>query len=267
MAPSTFEPARSDTAGQARAPAGDATPATPLPWFAKLVLVDAAKVQRRLDDIARSGLVPRAPNAWQITLGVLRMWHRLIFRSGEIGTSASRPRPGWRARLLDYRPLRFPFLLAEKAVAPHDFSGLLSDRERVLRHLLGAHHEGAQFVYDLEMLSVEPGVFEELVRRARDVVENDTPRSRWLRDLTVYEGYHEALLAAAERALHGIFDYPPDRADDPDTRFVAYLAWCARQPATYEDTLAAWRAGRYTIADGLAAEGTPAATMPAKEGA
>ena len=58
-----------------------------------------------------------------------------------------------------------------------------------------------------------------------------------------------------------------DGALGTQARFVAYLAWCARQPATYEDTLAAWRAGRYTIADGLAAEGTPAATMPAKEGA
>jgi hypothetical protein len=230
------------------------TPRAPLPWFAKVALVDAAKVERRLDEIARSGLVPRVPNAWQIALGVLRMWHRLIFRSEEIGTSQSRPRPTWRARLLDFRPLRFPFLLAERAIAPLDSSGLLSDRERVLRHLVGAHHEGAQFVYDLEMLSVDPGAFEELVRRTREVIENDTPRARWLRDLTVYEGYHEALLAAAERALRGELEYPEERADDPDTRFVAYLGWCARQPATYEETLAAWRAGRYTIANGLVTE-------------
>lgn len=227
------------------------TPPAPLPWFARVVLVDAGKVERRLDDIARSGLVPRVPNAWQIALGVLRMCHRLVFRSEEIGTSASPPRPTWRARVLDYRPLRFPFLLAEKAVAPHDFSGLLSDRERVLRHLLGAHHEGAQFVYDLEMLSVDDGAIDELVRRARDVVERDTPRTRWLRDLTVYEGYHESLLAAAERAARGEYEFPAERADDPDTRFVAYLAWCARQPPTYEATIAAWREGRFTIADGL----------------
>jgi len=234
-------------------------PRAPLPRFARGILFDADRVERRLDEIARSGLVPRVPNAWQIALGVLRMWHRLIFRSEEIGTSASRPRPSWRARLLHYRPLRFPFLLAERAVAPHDFSGLLSDRERVLRHLVGAHHEGAQLVYDLEMLSVDPGAIAELVKRAREVVENDTPRTRWLRDLTVYEGYHEALLAAAERALRGQFDYPPERAADPGTRFVAYLAWCARQPATYEDTLAAFRAGRYTIADGLLDAGGEAA--------
>lgn len=244
------------------------TPRAPLPWFAKALLIDAPTVERRLDDIARSGLVPRVPNAWQITLGVLRMYHRLIFRSEEIGTSTSRPRPSWRARLLDYRPLRFPFLVWERAIAPLDTSGLRSDRERVLRHLCGAHHEGAQFVYDLEMLSVDPGAMEELVRRAREVVESDTPRSRWLRDLTVYEGYHESLLAAAERALRGEFDYPVERADDPDTRFVAYLAWCARQPATYEETLAAWRAGRFTIAGGLVSDGAAASEYgPSGQGA
>jgi hypothetical protein len=227
------------------------TPRAPLPWFARAVLIDAQRIERRLDEIARSGLVPRVPNAWQIALGVLRMWHRLLFRSEEIGTSSSRPRPTWRARLLDLRPVRFPFLLAEKAIAPLDFSGLLSDRERVLRHLCGAHHEGAQFVYDLEMLSVDPGAIVELVKRAREIVDNDTPRTRWLRDLTVYEGYHEALLVAAERAARGELEVPPERADDPDTRFVAYLAWCARQPPTHEATLAAWRAGRFTIADGV----------------
>src|SRR5690348_15829398 len=105
-----------------------------------------------------------------------------MFRSEEIGSAASRPRPNGHARLLDYRPLRFPFLLAERAVAPHDFSGLLSDRERVLSHLLAAHHEGVQFVYDLEMLSVYPGGLEELFRRARALVAADTPRTRWLRD-------------------------------------------------------------------------------------
>lgn len=239
------------------------TPHSPLPWFARVLLVDPAKVERRLDEIAASGLVSRVPSSWQISLGVLRMWHRLLFRSEEIGTSANRPRPTWRARLLEYRPLRFPFLLAEKAVAPHDFSGLLSDRERILRHLVGAHHEGPQFVYDLEILSVDPGGFDELFRRAREVVEHDTPRTRWLRDLTVFEGYHESLLLATQRALQGKFDYPPERANDPDTRFVAYLDWCARQPPTYEATLQAWRAGRFTIADGVTSDtASPTAATP-----
>ena len=208
-------------------------------------------MERRLDEVAASGTVERVPNAWQVTLGVLRMWHRLIFRSEEIGTSARLPRRTWRARLLHYRPLRFPFLLWERAVAPHDFSGLLSDRARVLSHLCGAHHEGAQFVYDLEMLRCDPGALDELLGRARAIVGEDSTRTRWLRDLTVFEGYHETLLAAAEHAVRGEFDYPPDRADDPDTRFVAYLTWCARQPATWAETLAAWRAGRYSIGGGI----------------
>lgn len=222
-----------------------------LPWFARAVLLDPARVERRLREIERAGIVPRVPNAWQITLGVVRMWHRLIFRSEEIGTSACAVRPTWRARLLHYRPLRFPFLVMERAIAPLDSSGLLSDRERLLRHLLGAHHEGAQFIYDLEILSVDPGGFEELLRRVREVLDRDTPRSRWLKDLTVFEGYHESLLEAALRAQRGDMAVAAELRDDPDITFTAYLRWCARQPPTYEETLAAWREGRFTIADGV----------------
>lgn len=220
-----------------------------LPWFARVLLVSPSRVEAGLARLRESGIVEEVPTPWQITLGVLRMWHRVIVRSETIGTCASNPpRRTWRARLLAYRPLRFPFLLAERAVAPWDFSGLLSSRERILSHLLGAHHDGDQFVYDLEMLLAHPGALEELVRRAREIVDGTSPRAEWLRDLCVYEGYHEALLAAAERALRG--DIP--KTTDPDIGFRAYLAWCARQPRTYAETIAAMRSGRYTLAEGIA---------------
>ena len=62
-------------------------------------------VEERLDQIRRAGLVTDVPNAWQISLGVLRMWHRVVFRPESIGTSATHPvRPSLRARL----PVRLP---------------------------------------------------------------------------------------------------------------------------------------------------------------
>lgn len=211
-------------------------------------------VEERLAQIRRAGLVPHVPNAWQISLGVLRMWHRVLFRPETIGTSADHPvRPSLRARLLASRPLRFPFLLREHAVAPLDFSGLLSSPERVVRHLLGAHHDGVQFVYDLQMLSVHPGKLEEALRRAQHVVDGRDPRAEWLRDLTVYEGYHENLLAALERAVEGDFPMPPHQENDPDISFLAYLEWCARQPESPLETLRALSEGRYTVAQGALA--------------
>jgi hypothetical protein len=222
-----------------------------LPRLARLLLVDPDTIDAKLARLRSAGLVPAVPNAWQLTLGIARMWHRVLFRSETIGTCRAHPVRGtYRARLLAFRPLRFPFLLRERAVAPLDFSGLLSDRERVIRHLLGAHHDANQFAYDLEMLALEPGALEELHVRVKRVLEEDTPRTRFLRDLVVYERYHELLEDAVRRACAGDFGLTGAERRDPDISFAAYLAWCARQPSTPEATWEALRSGRYDLAEG-----------------
>jgi hypothetical protein len=218
------------------------------PWLCHLTLIDPERVAERAERFERMGLVDRAPNAWQLTLGVLRMWHRVIFRSETIGMSADHPvRANWRARLLEHRPLRFPFLLAERAISPWDFSGLFSASERVQRHLLGAHHDGDQFVYDFELLADRPEVIQRVREEAAAVVEGRHPRGDWLRDLVVYERYHENLLEAAEAALRGELTLPVEQRDDPDMSFFGYLRWCAAQPLTPQATLEAWRRGRFSL--------------------
>lgn len=215
------------------------------------VLLYPERIERSLERVRASGIVPVTPNLWQIALGVARMWHRVVLRPETIGTSGVDPvRASWRARALHPRPLRFPFLLAERAVAPLDFSGLASSPERVIRHLLGAHHDGAQFVYDLALLSLHPGRLDELVARTRAVVEGDDPRAEWLRDLVVFEGYHERLLTMAEQAAAGELALSPELEADPDITLSGYLRWCARQPLTPEATVAAWRRGELSIANG-----------------
>jgi hypothetical protein len=222
-------------------------------WHAHLILIQPARVARGLERAAASGLVEEPPNLWQVSLGVLRMWHRLLFRSETVGTSRQAPVRGtWRARLLAPRPLRFPFLLAERAVAPLDFSGLASDEGRITRHLLGAHHDGRQFAYDLELLRCHPGALERVEEAARAIVEGRDPRASWLRDLVVFEGYHEALLAAVTAARRGELGLSSAEARDPDISFRAYLQWCAAQPATPAATWLALRAGEFSLATGLA---------------
>ncbi len=224
-----------------------------LPVLLRALALSPDRIEETLARVAEAKLVPEVPNLWQIELGIVRMWHRVIFRPESIGTSSTDPvRPTWRARLLTYRPFRFPFLVAERAIAPLDFSGLASSRERIIRHLLGAHHDGAQFVYDLELLLAHEGALEELRDRAREVVTRDTPRSRWLRDLVVYEHYHERLLEAVERAIAEGVAMSERDARDPDISFRGYLAWCAAQPRTPADTWRALRSGEYSIADGWA---------------
>jgi hypothetical protein len=208
------------------------------------MLLRPRQVAENLERIRAAGLVETVPTPWQISLGVLRMWHRILFRPETIGTCTThRVRQTWRARLLHLRPVRFPFLLVERAVFPLDLSGLASAPERLASHLLGAHHDGNQFAYDLRILACYPGMLEAVRARAREVVERDTPRGRWLRDLVVFEGYHESLLRAVEHAIAGDLALPDDEARDPDVAFDAYLRWCAAQPATPREAWRAWRRG------------------------
>lgn len=216
------------------------------PLHARLILLWPDLVQARLAAIAASGHVPKTPNLWQIELGVMRMWHRVVFRPNSIGVAATNPvQPGWRARLLAPRPLRFPFVLAAGSVRPWDLSGLVSNPAQLRRHMLGTHHDGLQFVYDLQMLVIHPGELEQLVAEARAVVEGSHPQAQWLRSLCVYQGYHEQLLAVCEQALtehqrgERHFGLNDRDKQDPDLCFYAYLDWCAAQPATPRAT---WQA-------------------------
>ena len=231
----------------------DETPtprATPrFPWHAHLVLLRPARIAQALAAVRAARLVDPVPTVFQIELGVLRMWHRILFRPETIGMAATHPvRDDRFARLLERRWLRGPFLLREGAIAPWDLSGLLSTPERLMTHMLGTHHDGLQFVYDLQILSAYPGRIAELRDRARAVVTRDDERSRRLRNLCVYEQYHERLLEVVERALADGIALPPEQADDPDISFLAYLRWCARQPATPREAWRAWREGRLSFA-------------------
>lgn len=216
--------------------------------LAYLWLIRPARISSRLEDLRQSKLFLDVPNEWQLGLGVLRMLHRILFRSHTIGTSSGPIRSTPRARLLAFRSIRLPFLLWERAVAPLDLSGLLMSKERMFCHLLGAHHDHHQFVYDLEILEAWPGALRELRDRAAAVVEERSPRAVWLKDLVVFEGYHEALLSAVDSALAGHLQVDDAERDNPDITFRAYLAWCCRQPSTPRETLRTWLSRKFLSA-------------------
>lgn len=230
-------------------PTSTSTSARPrVPWHATMLLLRPRQIQASLDAIRSVGLVQTVPNLWQVELGVLRMLHRLIFRDETVGISETYPeRTTWRAKLLRMRPLRAPFLLAHGSITPGDLSGLGSGAERIIRHLLGTFHDGNRFAYDLQLLACWPGKLAELRDQARAVVAGEAPQHEWLRDLCVYDGYHEVLLREVERALEEGITLPPGERDDPDVSLVAWLEWCAAQPETPAATWAAFQAGRFTF--------------------
>jgi len=215
-------------------------------WHSRLVLFWPRRIRRHLTQLVQAGIIPRAPSLWQLELGVLRMWHRLVFRSDTIGCCSDHAvQPTRRAKLLRFRVLRFPFLLLERSIVPLDHSGLVQPTQRMMRHLLGAHHDGNQFAYDLEILRAQPGALQELRQRVEAVVSGADPRAAWLRDLCVFERYHENLLEAVDRALSGKALVEPDERDNPDITFQAHIRWCLAQPETPGATWQAWRDGSF----------------------
>lgn len=199
------------------------------PLWSHLLLFRPRRIRARLDALQRAGALrgPR-PTLWQVFLGVLYMWHRIVFRPQTIGLSSAAVRDTPRARALRLRPLRGPLLFLGRRVNPLDHTGLGSSTDHVVRHLLGAHHDRADFVYDLEILASEPGALEALEDRLRAIVSGEAPDAAFLRDLCVYEGYHEALLSTVAAWNRGD---PPDLSGaDPDATLRAFLAWCAAQP-------------------------------------
>ncbi len=219
------------------------------PWFSYPFLLTPKRVMRNLARREEAELIDdTAPNAWQLSLGVMRMWHRSLFRTETVGTSPDGTvRSTWRAKLLHNRTIRLPFLLLEGAIAPFDMTGLASDRERIIKHLLGAHHDGNQFIFDIDLLLAHEGALEELRARAADVVENEDRRSTWLRDLTVFEGYHESLLAAVDEAIEAGISLSDDERWDADISLSGYLSWCAQQPATPAATWHAITRGEFAF--------------------
>lgn len=222
------------------------------PWYVRAILVHPDPILANLERVRVAARLDPAPTPWQLCLGVLRLWHRVVFRSDTVGTCATgRVRATWRARLLAWRAFRLPALLAERAVTPLDFTGLASPPDQIMRHLIGAHHDHNQFVYDLELLDCY-GQLDALRAEVAALIERDDDRTRWLRDLAVFDGYHEELLAAVERAVAAGPQLTEEEARDPDISLVAYLRWCARQPATPRETLRAWRAGTFRFDGPLA---------------
>jgi hypothetical protein len=220
---------------------------TSRPIWAYILLGFPGRIQNTLRQIHQVDSLP-SPNLWQVTLGAMRMLHRLIFRSETIGTCSDSPvRQTWRAKILKLRPLRIPCLIYERAIAPLDLTGLASSRERIIRHLIAAHHDGRQFNYDLELLQIWPGALEVLLQRVNDVVDESHPKSRWFKDLAVFDGYHESLQTAVQDAVNnGVLLAPSDR-HDPDTSLLGFLNWCASQPTTPKATLVVIKRGQFTF--------------------
>lgn len=223
-----------------------------VPGLHNLVVRRPEVVLATLEKLQAKGVVERVPNLWQVALGALYMRYRMVFRPDSIGVGEVPVRDSARARLLALRPIRAPFLLRERAIAPFEMTGLSLAPDFLERHLLGAYHPREHALYDLELLALHEGALGGLREKLVEVVEERSARGTWLKDLCVHEGYHETLLGLVDRALAGDFE-ARDLAIPSDATLAGYLRWCASQPATPSETWRAWRAGRFSFDPAMAA--------------
>ena len=208
-------------------------------WLVRFVLRNPERVEWYLERLYERGRIDARPNLWQVTLGVAYMLHRMVFRPATIGLDDAPVRQTWRAKMWQYRPLRFPFLLWQKAIDPIDLTGLSGSTERKHSHLVGAYHPGDNALYDLECLSCDAEAIEKLRKDVVEIIKGQTARARFLQDLAVYEGYHPRLLFLIDRAMAGDFAPAPGKEDHPDTTLRGFLHWCAAQPDSPDATIQA----------------------------
>ena len=177
-----------------------------------------SRADARLQKLVALKKLSRVPTREEQKRAIRYNLQRIIFRSENIGTSSDPIRKD--AGLFRYRFFRFFALAKEHAITPLDLTGLCASRETIMTHLLAAHHDGEQFLYDLELLECEEQGLDELESRARAIVENTNPKARFYKRLCVYEGYHENLLRGIARYREG------QRSSDPELSIFALFEMC-----------------------------------------
>ena len=215
------------------------------PWYSYVILVTPARVYRHLEYALDKGYCAVRPTPWQLGLGVLRMWYRLFFHPETIGLSSVDPiRDNWRARLFASRIMRFPFFLANRCIAPFDYTGLRQSPARLIRHVIGTHHEGKQPVYDFQILDAY-GALDRLYYETQAIVGGTHPKHEWFKDLCVYENYHHKLLCRIKAWQAGEDQLTDADHKNPDLTFTGLLSWCVEQPESPMETYRAWRSGKF----------------------
>lgn len=215
----------------------------PIPWFYYLLLHDPRQLQKNLHLLKERGHIQEIPSLWQVVLGISHMWHFTVANVDAIGTSQEAPvRDNPRARLLKNQFIRFFALMAEGSINPLDRTGLALSPKRKMRHVLGTFHatgEMAQTViYDLQLLDCYPGALKTLGQRLEKLLKQPDARDEWIKDMAVYQGYHEDLVPVVKRCLKGDFSVNvPTQREGDDYTVTSFVERCLGFPPTPQATL------------------------------
>jgi hypothetical protein len=135
------------------------------------------ELDRRMQQLARAGVIEQLPNRWQLVAGIvdmLRFW--VVPAAG--GDAAAQD-----SHLAYYQLVRF---VAEPATIL-DPVGLFTERDMIVRHVMQVAHDNPG--YDLELLHMFDDGVEELVRQLDAVLAGTHPRARTVRAIVEEPDY------------------------------------------------------------------------------
>jgi hypothetical protein len=143
---------------------------------------DSEELERRFRELERRGHLEKRPTRLQIAFGALDMLRFVIVPFA---------RDYYRARGIDFhfhQLLRF----LDDPVSIIDPTGLLSDKETIIGHLMQVVHLNP--VYDLQLLEMFPDGLDELESQIEAMVGGTHPRASTIGAIVEDPGYHQRLL-------------------------------------------------------------------------
>jgi hypothetical protein len=194
--------------------------------------LDRAEIDRRLDALEEAGLIAERPGAWQIVFGGLDMLRFVI-------EPAARDYYQQKGISFGFHQL---LRVLDDPVSMIDPTGLLSDRETIVGHLMQVVHLNP--VYDLQLIQMFPEGLCDLEKQVAEMVAGSHPRHRTISAIIEDPGYHERLLDYVRRYREDPHTPPLVRQEQTlrqDARFAAaertfatlpgFIAYCCELPA------------------------------------
>jgi hypothetical protein len=191
-------------------------------------LVDHDEIARRLERLRERGYLSRDPTVWQLLFGSVDMFRFALIPSSHI-------RNGLEGRRFWLHQLA---RVLEDPASMLDPTGLLSERDTIIGHLMQVQHFNA--TYDLELLEM----FDDGLARLEDelvlLLEGDHPRAATVRATVDDPSYHARLLEWTRqyRELGPDADLDPEpygpedfqRAEATFGTLRGYLGYCVALP-------------------------------------
>jgi hypothetical protein len=196
--------------------------------------LDGHEIERRLQTLARLGLIQQRPTSAQIFFGGLDMLRFVIEPAA---------RDYYRQKGISFGFHQLLRVL-DDPVSMIDPTGFLSERDTIVGHVMQVVHLNP--VYDLQLIQMFPDGLEDFERQVQAMVQGTHPRRRTISAIVEDPDYHVRLLDYVRRYRADPHTPPLVRVEQTlraDSHFAAaertfatlpgFIAYCNKLPASF----------------------------------